>query len=79
MDGTSEKLVIKGSLWSRKPMQAFSSISILIQIEKNKQKEKLKTKEKEENSYFLISNAITITRDKTSDNDHLTPFGTSMY
>lgn len=49
MDGASEKLVIKGSLWSRKPMEAFSSISNLIQIEQNKQKEKLKIKEKEEN------------------------------
>lgn len=49
MDGTSEKLVMKGSLWSRKPMEAFFSISNLIQIEQNKQKEKLKTKEKEEN------------------------------
>ena len=53
MDGTSEKLVIKGSPWSRKPSEAFSSIS-KSQIEKNKRKEKLKREEKEGNPFKAL-------------------------
>lgn len=53
MDGTSEKLVIKRSLWSRKPREAFSSISKL-QVEQNKWIKKLKREEKEGNPFKAL-------------------------